>query len=190
MAVQQFTNHLTMKGHVVLVLLVLLLFQSCARTALQRQGALGALVSPTFQTTSQTKMMLKETLFIPSSDPEKEAKAMYEKALQQYGIVGRTLKEICKPWQVRGCQCAGSSEEVALTCRGIGLEAIPVNLPTELVKLHKIRSNSTFVGQMIGTRSRFTFSDRPEEESISKARKDLLASSQCKGVLGKTSFWG
>ncbi|XP_065072705.1 leucine-rich repeat-containing G-protein coupled receptor 5 isoform X2 [Ochlerotatus camptorhynchus] len=74
-------------------------------------------------------------------DPEKQAKAMYEKALQQYGIVGRTLKEICKPWQAKGCQCAGSSDEVALTCRSIGLETIPVNLPAELVKLD-ISSNN------------------------------------------------
>lgn len=124
----RFTNHLTMKGHVVLVLLVLLLFQSCTRC-----GAYG--INPTLQTTSQTKMKLKESLLIPSMDPEKEAKAMYEKALQQYGIVGRTLKEICKPWQAKGCQCAGSSDEVALTCRGIGLETVPVNLPAELVKL-------------------------------------------------------
>ncbi|XP_058815263.1 follicle-stimulating hormone receptor-like [Topomyia yanbarensis] len=129
----RFTNHLTMKGHVVLVLLILLLFQSYTRSA---HG-----LSPTLQTTSQTKMMLKESLLIPSMDSEKEAKAMYEKALQQYGIVGRTLKEICKPWQTRGCQCVGSSEEVALTCRGIGLETVPVDLPAEIVKLDLSSNN-------------------------------------------------
>ncbi|XP_055600909.1 leucine-rich repeat-containing G-protein coupled receptor 5A-like [Uranotaenia lowii] len=130
----RFTNHLTTKGHVVLVLLVLLLFQSYSAKIVHG-------LSPTLQTTSQTKMMLKESLLIPSIDPEKEAKAMYEKALQQYGFVGRTLKEICKPWQLKGCQCAGSSEEVVLNCRGIGLETVPVDLPAELVKLDISNNN-------------------------------------------------
>ncbi|XP_053694769.1 leucine-rich repeat-containing G-protein coupled receptor 5 [Sabethes cyaneus] len=129
----RFTNHLTMKGHVVLVLLILLLFQIYTSSV---HG-----LSPTLQTTSQTKLMLKESLLIPSMDSEKEAKAMYEKALQQYGIVGRTLKEICKPWQSRGCQCVGSSEEVALICRNIGLDAVPTDLPAELVKLDLSSNN-------------------------------------------------
>ncbi|XP_055637267.1 follicle-stimulating hormone receptor isoform X2 [Toxorhynchites rutilus septentrionalis] len=131
--VVRFINHSTMKGHVVLVLLVLLFFHCCVRNV---HG-----LRPTLQTTSQTKMMLKESLLMPSSDPEKEAKEMYEKALQQYGIVGRTLKEICKPWQAMGCQCVGSSEEVALTCRGIGLEMVPMKLPSELVKLDLSHNN-------------------------------------------------
>uniref|UniRef100_A0A182Q5K2 Uncharacterized protein n=1 Tax=Anopheles farauti TaxID=69004 RepID=A0A182Q5K2_9DIPT len=128
MAIRIINHQPVVKGHVVLVLLVLLLFQTCCR---HRAHGL----TPTAQTTGQTKIMLKESLLIPSMDPEKEAKAMYEKALQQYGIYGKTLKEICKAWVSRGCQCTGTKEEVSLTCRGIGLDAIPVDLPTELVKL-------------------------------------------------------
>uniref|UniRef100_A0A182V386 Uncharacterized protein n=1 Tax=Anopheles merus TaxID=30066 RepID=A0A182V386_ANOME len=127
MAIRIINHQTVVKGHVVLVLLVLLLFQSC------RHRACG--LAPTAQTTGQTKIMLKESLLIPSMDPEKEAKAMYEKALQQYGIYGKTLKEICKAWVSRGCQCTGTKEEVTLVCRGIGLDAVPADLPTELVKL-------------------------------------------------------
>ncbi|ETN67636.1 hypothetical protein AND_000543 [Anopheles darlingi] len=104
-------------------------------TVAVRHGRTAYALTPTVQTTGQTKMMLKESLLIPSMDPEKEAKAMYEKALQQYGIYGKTLKEICKSWVTLGCQCTGTKEEVALACRGIGLEAIPDDLPSELVKL-------------------------------------------------------
>uniref|UniRef100_A0A8W7PDY9 Uncharacterized protein n=1 Tax=Anopheles coluzzii TaxID=1518534 RepID=A0A8W7PDY9_ANOCL len=127
MAIRIINHQTVVKGHVVLVLLVLLLFQTC------RHRACG--LAPTAQTTGQTKIMLKESLLIPSMDPEKEAKAMYEKALQQYGIYGKTLKEICKAWVSRGCQCTGTKEEVTLVCRGIGLDAVPADLPTELVKL-------------------------------------------------------
>ncbi|KFB45572.1 AGAP008347-PA-like protein [Anopheles sinensis] len=127
MAIRIINPQTAVKGHVVLVLLVLLLFQTC------RHRAAG--LAPTVPATGQTKLMLKESLLIPSMDPEKEAKAMYEKALQQYGIYGKTLKEICKAWVARGCQCTGTKEEVTLVCRGIGLDAVPVDLPSELVKL-------------------------------------------------------
>ncbi|XP_049278057.1 follicle-stimulating hormone receptor [Anopheles funestus] len=135
MAIRIINHQTVVKGHVVLVLLVLLLFQTC------RHRAYG--LTPTVQTTGQTKIMLKESLLIPSMDPEKEAKAMYEKALQQYGIYGKTLKEICKAWVTRGCQCTGTKEEVTLVCRAIGLDTIPADLPTELVKLDLSSNNIT-----------------------------------------------
>ncbi|XP_058121217.1 follicle-stimulating hormone receptor [Anopheles ziemanni] len=135
MAIRIIDPQTAVKGHVVLVLLVLLLFQTC------RHRAVG--LAPTVPATGQTKLMLKESLLIPSMDPEKEAKAMYEKALQQYGIYGKTLKEICKAWVARGCQCTGTKEEVTLVCRGIGLDAVPVDLPSELVKLDLSNNNIT-----------------------------------------------
>uniref|UniRef100_A0A182ITS8 Uncharacterized protein n=1 Tax=Anopheles atroparvus TaxID=41427 RepID=A0A182ITS8_ANOAO len=135
MAIRIINHQTAVKGHVVLVLLVLLLFQTC------RHRVAG--LAPTVPATGQTKLMLKESLLIPSMDPEKEAKAMYEKALQQYGIYGKTLKEICKAWVTRGCQCTGTKEEVTLVCRGIGLDAVPADLPSELVKLDDLDGTIT-----------------------------------------------
>lgn len=73
---------------------------------------------------------------IPTGNAESEARRLYDEALKQYGdYLGKTLKEICQPWKSRGCSCTGTSEEVTLVCRGAGFNAVPENLPEELVKL-------------------------------------------------------
>lgn len=101
-------------------------------------------IQPTIQTSSasiaafggnQENVLLRETLVIPESDIERQVKELQETALKEYGITGLTLKQICAPWDSKGCQCSGSSMEVTLLCRGVGLEEIPVDLPTELIKL-------------------------------------------------------
>ena len=80
-------------------------------------------------------ILLKETLVISPNNAEIEAKRLYDEALKQYGDLGKTLKEICKPWKDKGCKCSGTSEEVILACRDSGLTAVPENLPSELIKL-------------------------------------------------------
>lgn len=80
-------------------------------------------------------VLLQESLVIPSTNAESEARRLYDEALKQYGDLGKTLKEICQPWKEKGCTCTGTYDEVILTCRGIDLNAVPENLPEELVKL-------------------------------------------------------
>jgi len=86
---------------------------------------------------------------LPSADPEKEAQILYEKSLQEYHgsqlstastatdvIAGkRTLHSICERWLQKHCHCTGSLEVLRLSCRGIGILAVPVNLPNEVVVL-------------------------------------------------------
>lgn len=78
---------------------------------------------------------MQESLVIPSTNAEAEAKRLYDEALKQYGDLGKTLKEICQPWKAEGCSCTGTSDEVILICRGSDLTAVPDNLPEELIKL-------------------------------------------------------
>lgn len=69
------------------------------------------------------------------SDPEAQAKRMYDDALQEFGVKGRTFREVCKPWEQTGCKCSGSLEEMSLSCRGVTLNGVPYGLPDSLVKL-------------------------------------------------------
>lgn len=79
--------------------------------------------------------LIQESVVIPSSNAESEARRLYDEALKQYGDLGKTLKEICQPWKVKSCTCTGTSEEVNLNCRAANLAAVPNNLPEELIKL-------------------------------------------------------
>lgn len=82
------------------------------------------------------EILLRESVIMPSSiDSEKEAKELYDKALKQYGSYGASARNICAIWEARGCQCSGAVEELALSCRGIGFEEVPLDLPLEIVKL-------------------------------------------------------
>lgn len=92
-------------------------------------------LSSTIQTRLSDNVLIRETLLMPSSDIEREAKDLYEKALLQFGPVGKTLKEICGPWTERGCSCTGTSEEVILQCKDLDLQEVPNDLPKELYKL-------------------------------------------------------
>lgn len=80
-------------------------------------------------------LLLRDTVVIPTRNVEEEAKRLYDEALKQYGDLGKTLKEICDPWKAIGCLCKGTSEQVELSCRGIGISYVPHHLPEELVKL-------------------------------------------------------
>lgn len=80
-------------------------------------------------------ILISESVIMPSMDSEKEAKDLYDKALKQYGSYGASARNICATWEARGCQCSGSVEELALSCRGIGFEEVPLDLPLEIVKL-------------------------------------------------------
>lgn len=72
---------------------------------------------------------------MPSMDSEKEARELYDKALKQYGSYGASARNICATWELRGCTCSGAVEELALSCRGIGFEEVPLDLPLEIIKL-------------------------------------------------------
>lgn len=78
---------------------------------------------------------IRESVVLPSVDSEREAKELYDKALKQYGSFGPSVQKICGPWILRGCQCTGSYEEITLLCRGVGFEEIPLDIPSDVIKL-------------------------------------------------------
>lgn len=84
-------------------------------------------------TTSKNEML--ESIVIPSSNAEREAQEIYDKALKQFDAYGVSTRNICVIWEKRGCQCSGTVDELSLSCRGIGLNEIPTDLPTNLIKL-------------------------------------------------------
>ena len=70
-------------------------------------------------------------------DIQKEANELYEKHIREYAMSTEeeSLTTICEPWEMLGCKCSGSVEEVTLVCRGLNLQEIPSALPQELIKL-------------------------------------------------------
>lgn len=91
---------------------------------------------PPLPPSSSSSAVIRETVVIPSSiDSEKEARELYDKALQQYGSYGASARNICAIWESRGCTCSGAVEELALSCRDVGFEEIPLDLPSEIIKL-------------------------------------------------------
>ncbi|XP_055684982.1 lutropin-choriogonadotropic hormone receptor isoform X2 [Lutzomyia longipalpis] len=93
---------------------------------------------------STTHGIIRESVVIPGSDPEREAKELYDKALQQFEVAtGKTLRGICAIWEAKGCQCSGSADEVVLVCRSLELVEVPVDLPIELIKLDLGTNNIT-----------------------------------------------
>ncbi|XP_017465103.1 PREDICTED: leucine-rich repeat-containing G-protein coupled receptor 4 isoform X1 [Rhagoletis zephyria] len=47
----------------------------------------------------------------------------------------RTLHAVCEVWTQKHCHCTGTLERLALSCRGIGIVAVPVELPDDVVSL-------------------------------------------------------
>lgn len=84
-------------------------------------------------TTSKHGML--ESVLIPSSNSEREAQEIYDKALKQFDAYGVSTRNICVTWEKRGCQCSGTVDELSLSCRGIGMNEIPTDLPNNLIKL-------------------------------------------------------
>lgn len=93
-----------------------------------------ALSHKTKQATTSKYGML-ESVVIPSSNSEREAQEIYDKALKQFDAYGVSTRIICATWEKRGCQCSGTVDELSLSCRGIGLNEIPTDLPKNLIKL-------------------------------------------------------
>ena len=118
--------HITraLRHHVVLIAFVLLNFTNNNVTLSKLQTARLA-----------DKNLIQESVVIPSENAEIEARRLYDEALKQYGDLGKTLKEICLPWKTKGCSCSGTSDEVILLCRRTELNAVPHDLPEELIKL-------------------------------------------------------
>lgn len=69
------------------------------------------------------------------SDPEAQAKQLYNEALQEFGVTGQTLGHICEPWEEKGCKCTGLVEEVSLNCHAVSFDGVPHDLPDNLGKL-------------------------------------------------------
>lgn len=99
-------NKIIVRGHFVLIMFLLKLFLNKCNC------------SSNIPTRSPENALIKDSLMISSADHEREAKLLYDEALRQYGITGKTLKQLCAPWEQKGCLCSGSLEEVTLLCRG------------------------------------------------------------------------
>lgn len=96
---------------------------------------LGETLSKLQTTRLSDNLLLHDSVVIPTNNAESEARRLYEEALQQFGDLGKTLKEICQPWKEKSCTCTGSSDAVTLNCRAAHLAEVPSNLPEELIKL-------------------------------------------------------
>ncbi|KAL7740368.1 hypothetical protein ACLKA6_013166 [Drosophila palustris] len=64
----------------------------------------------------------------------------------------RTLHSVCELWLQKHCHCTGTLENLKLSCRSIGILAVPVNLPSEVLQLDlgnnnltKLEANSFFM---------------------------------------------
>ncbi|KAH8410206.1 hypothetical protein KR009_008320 [Drosophila setifemur] len=135
-------------------------------------GATPTNKSTTTPTTTAMPTGIRENVMLPSSDPELEAQILYEKSLQEYhgsqlstpsspsaggktlppSQQQRTLHSLCERWQQKHCHCTGTLESLRLSCRGIGILAVPVNLPAEVIvldlgnnNLTKLEANSFFM---------------------------------------------
>lgn len=78
---------------------------------------------------------VRESLVIPAKNSEREAQELYDKALKQYGSYGASARKVCATWELRGCHCYGTVEELTLTCRNVGFADVPSDLPFDIIKL-------------------------------------------------------
>lgn len=94
------------------------------------------ITSPVIPVPPVPNQQIRESVVISTADDaEKEAQELYNKALKQFGAYGALARNICATWEMQGCQCTGSVEELTLTCRDVGLVEVPNELPMEIVKL-------------------------------------------------------
>lgn len=87
------------------------------------------------KTNAQAKHSMSESVVIFPPNSDQQAKDIYDKALKQFDSYGISTRKTCTEWEKRGCQCSGSVEELTLSCRGVGLNEIPTELPKILIKL-------------------------------------------------------
>lgn len=78
---------------------------------------------------------IRESLVIPTSDSEREAQELYDKALKQYGSYGLSVRKVCALWEERGCKCSGTVDELTLVCRDVDFDKVPAALPSNVAKL-------------------------------------------------------
>lgn len=76
-----------------------------------------------------------ESVVIMSENSQQEAQEMYDKALKHYDENVYLARQTCTAWEKRGCQCTGTVEQLTLSCRSIGLNETPTDLPKSLIKL-------------------------------------------------------
>lgn len=81
------------------------------------------------------KHSMSESVVILTSNSEKEAQDIYDKALKQFDSYGVSTRQTCAEWEKQGCHCSGTVEELILYCRTIGLNETPAELPKNLIKL-------------------------------------------------------
>lgn len=83
----------------------------------------------------KAKHTMSESVVILSPNSEKEAQEIYDKALKQFDSYGVSTRQTCAEWEKHGCQCSGTVEQLILSCRSIGLNETPTELPKSLIKL-------------------------------------------------------
>lgn len=115
------TKNIPTQGLLVLVFLLHIYFVYC--------------VSTSIPSAISDDVVIRESVVIPSVNSEQEAKELYDQALKQYSSYGSFARNVCATWESRGCQCSGGVEDLALSCRSVGFEEIPLDLPTDIVKL-------------------------------------------------------
>ncbi|XP_037957257.1 thyrotropin receptor isoform X2 [Teleopsis dalmanni] len=111
---------------------------------------------------------IRENVMLPSADPEREAQILYEKSLLEYhgsavtstpttpnyGAANkrnddksssptRTLHSVCEMWLHKHCHCTGTVQRLSISCRSIGILAVPVELPNDVVVLDLGNNNIT-----------------------------------------------
>lgn len=102
------------------------------------QSSLNAVTTPTIHKHAHKNdktPSIRESVVILTPDSEREAQEMYDKALKQFDSYGVSTREMCAFWEKQGCQCSGTVEELTLSCRGIGINEPPNELPNSVIKL-------------------------------------------------------
>lgn len=90
---------------------------------------------PTQKTSSTKPRNSFESVVILSPNSQQDAEEMYDKALKHYDENVYMARQRCAAWEKRGCQCTGTVEQLTLSCRSIGLNETPTDLPKSLIKL-------------------------------------------------------
>uniref|UniRef100_A0A1A9VXD7 Uncharacterized protein n=1 Tax=Glossina austeni TaxID=7395 RepID=A0A1A9VXD7_GLOAU len=114
---------------------------------------------------SANHMGIRENVVLPSEDPEREARILYEKSLKEfhdnnldnvestatthilvtvndstYDTAQRTVHVVCDVWSQKHCHCTGTLGRFSLSCRNIGILAVPMDLPSDTVIFHDLHA--------------------------------------------------
>lgn len=95
-----------------------------------------SVLKPTIENTiAKGRSSFESVVILSSSNSQQDAEEMYDKAMKHFDENVYTTRQMCSAWEKRGCQCSGNVEQLTLSCRGIGLNETPTNLPKSLIKL-------------------------------------------------------